>query len=161
MIKIYFYTFFLIALLSCQNKQEEKVDSDLQNIEQSNLHQKPKKATKEIDLEKVDYKSYCGKTLGELLENETLKNYSSYSYIDEPPFVLALIIIEYPNTKKSLSVYVGDLVYQKNFSEDMSRNWSFELLKKEKFEIIDIIENYDYQYPLFTCDCVDRTKEKF
>jgi hypothetical protein len=61
----------LITLLSCQNKQEEKVDSDLQNIEQSN--QKPKEEVKIIDLEGVDYKAYCGKTLGELLEDETLK----------------------------------------------------------------------------------------
>lgn len=141
-----FYTLYLITLLSCQNKQEEKVDSDLQNIEQSNL--KSKKEVKKIDLEKVDYKAYCRTTLGELLENETLKNYESYSYLDEPPFILGLIIFRYPNTKQVVSVDVGGLTNQEPFNWD--RNWSFDLLKEEKIEAIYINEN-DWSGELLFC----------
>ena len=150
MIKIYLYTFSLIALFSCQNKPK-KVDSDLQNIEQSTSIQKQKKEVKKIDLEKVDYKFYCGKTLGELLEHETLKNYEDYYFVDEPPFILALIIFRYLNTKKVVSVDIGSLTNQEKFNFD--RNWSFDLLKKEKIEAIYVMENGWASKLLFTCDC--------
>lgn len=147
MIKIYFYTFFLIALLSCQTKQNAKADSNSQNIEQSNL--KSKKEVKKIDLEKVDYKSYCGKTLGELLEDETLRNYDSYYYLDEPQFKLSFVTFTYKSAKKGISIYVGNLLYQKRFSSD--RNWSLDLLMKEKLEFVNVVDMAGD--PLFTCDC--------
>ena len=147
MIKIYFYTFFLIVLLSCQTKQNAKADSNSQNIEQSNL--KSKKEVKKIDLEKVDYKSYCGKTLGELLEDETLRNYDSYYYLDEPQFKLSFVTFTYKSAKKGISIYVGNLLYQKRFSSD--RNWSLDLLMKEKLEFVNVVDMAGD--PLFTCDC--------
>jgi hypothetical protein len=151
MIKMLFYTLFLIALLSCQNKQEEKADSDLQNIEQSNLNKEPKEEVKIIDLEGVDYKAYCGKTLGELLEDETLKNYEDYYFVDEPPFVLAFIVFKYPSTDKTLSIHLGSLVHQKSLN--VGNEWSFDLLKKEKFKVVFVSENDWSSKKLLNCIC--------
>ncbi len=109
-------------------------------------------------MEEVDYKFYCGKTLGELLEDETLKGYESHLIADEPPFLLSSVDFDYSNSNKSLSVHFGDLVYQEKFNSNI--NWSFDLLKEEKFEWISVYEDGVYDRPIFIFDCKDEIKQK-
>ena len=149
--KTYFYLLTVLILCSCQAQENKKEKTLAQTEVQETPKDIVKKDSIKIKLEEVYFENYCGKTLGELLENDTLKNYDDYYFIDEPPLKLSIVVFTYSNADKKLFFYVGEMEHQKQVNTEW--NWSFELLKKEKVEYIGVTEKDWGTRPTFTWDC--------
>ena len=147
----YFYVFITLILYSYQIQENKKGNTVEVTEIQADSVKELKQDNIKIKLEEVYFENYCGKTLGELLENDTLKNYKRYYFVDEPPFKLVLVVFTYPNADKNLFFYVEDLEHQNLVNTDW--NWSFELLKKEKIERIGVTEKDWNERATFSWGC--------
>lgn len=85
--------------------------------------------TLKSNLQKIDLQQYNGKTVYELLQNQTIKQYINYGYfIDESTGEIeSVTIIFAPGLQ--ISIKVKHLNYTKNFISTLS--FDFELFKKE------------------------------
>jgi hypothetical protein len=94
---------------------------------------------KELDLDK-----FIGKTVDELLLNDTVKLYTNYFSSDEPPFKLDHFNLVFANGLY-LKIYSFDLKFVERYS--LERKWDFETFKKEKISKL-VIDSYSYEQNL-------------
>ncbi|WP_462253450.1 hypothetical protein [Ferruginibacter sp.] len=82
---------------------------------------------------KFDLNNFIGKRVNDLLSNETIAEYDTYWFSDEPPFKLNCLYLKYANGLY-LKVFASSLRYQPRYSKE--RKFNFELYKKEKISKI-------------------------
>jgi hypothetical protein len=87
----------------------------------------------------VDLKSYIGKTVGDLLKNETIRLYKSYWWSTEPPLKLYALNLTYARGL-DVTIVVYPLKYQPRYSE--TNKFSFELYKKETITNIKLDRSF-------------------
>ena len=83
----------------------------------------------------IDFNSFIGRKVQDLLNDETIGQYKTHFWSDEPPSILHSLFLTYA-PGLYVEVIVNRLKYQPQFSE--SREFSFELYKKEKISKINL-----------------------
>jgi hypothetical protein len=96
------------------------------------------KLSQESNILELNFESYINKPIDSLISNQFIKEYTYYSFIDEPTGCLWFISFRFKNykrTKKTICVnvyiYNNNLLYIKNCKDGSDDGWNFNLLKKE------------------------------
>lgn len=87
----------------------------------------------------VNINNFIGKTVGQLLENDTIGKYKEYWWTNEPPGKLASLNLSYARGL-SLVIYAYPLKYTPSFSDKLE--FDFELFKKEQIKKLEIDKDF-------------------
>jgi hypothetical protein len=78
---------------------------------------------------KVNLAPYVGKIVGQLLKNDTIKQFKGYHWTEKSPGLLYALVLEYSKSL-SLVVYAKSLKYTDPHSD--TKQFDFESFKKEQ-----------------------------
>lgn len=130
---LYFFTIFL--LLGHQSNGQTK---DTIYVQVDTVILKRDTLLRNL-LMQVNLKNYVGKTVAELLDNDTIKLYQKYWWSTEPPGKLQSLNLTYAKGLY-LTIYPVTKGGAVQFSELM--NFDFDMFKKEKIEAVKIDKSY-------------------
>ena len=87
----------------------------------------------------LNLRQFEGKTVAELLKNDTVKLYKKHWFSDEPPLKLRSLNLTFARGLY-LKIYFDELKYQPRFSE--FKQYSFEKILKEKISTIELDRSF-------------------
>jgi hypothetical protein len=90
-------------------------------------------------LVRLNLRRFTGKTVKEVLQNDTVKLYKDYWWSDEPPGKLQSLNLTFARGVY-LRLFVDTLKYQPGFSERLS--FSFEKFLKEKVSSVELDDDF-------------------
>lgn len=112
-----------IVILGCQTSKY-KFNPDFRVLDDS---------TKMEILKKVDYSKYIGKSVGDILKNDTIKYFIDYMLIEGKPYTLSSLLLSY-SEDVTLQIHVSQVKYQPDVRYD--GKWDYGLFQKEKISRI-------------------------
>ena len=147
-LRLLFLTFVITTFCFCttrQTKEKIKQEQDTTNLPGDTIYVQGDTVVLKNDtlvrnlLLKVNLSQYIGKTVGELLENDTIKKYKRCFFMDEPPSVLSSLNLTFARGLY-LEIRAYPLKYTPSFSE--TQDFDFNLFKKEKIRTLRIDKEY-------------------
>jgi len=146
--RLLFLIFVITTFYFCttrQTKEKIKQEQDTTNFPGDTIYVQGDTVVLKNDtlvrnlLLKVNLNQYIGKTVGELLVNDTIKRYKKYFFIDEPPCVLSSLNLIFARGLH-LQIRAYPLKYTPRFSK--TEDFDFNLFKKEKIRTLRIDREY-------------------
>lgn len=93
-----------------------------------------------LELSNIEFDRFIDKKVAHFLNNDTIKLYREWNFLETKPYSLAGLQIWYSD-----NIYINIFVYKMKHQkkENGKKKWSFRLLRKEKISKIVLINRFD------------------